>query len=368
MNSASDEGELDELVYYFSTGSRYSYLSMSQMLGIETRSATRVRWVPVNGKRIRALRGADPFAGPPQSGQYDWTYREKDAKAWARYYGIDFAEPVDVEFDVECLLRGVIAASWQVDVRAYAWSLAQEVFARRTWPLDQSVVERVAEEQGLDMHRFTSDCVDPLVQKELEDNCVQAVSRGAFGTPSMFVGEELYWGNDRLVLFEHALRQRSQQDHPFSVQALDHVVLRSAEPQALVDFYTQLLNANCERVVDDFLWQLRIGDSLLDVLRAPNGGSEAAAAQTSGVRAGVESHHPSGVLPNMDHFCVRVTGYNEQRIAALATSLGGTVRASGNGSGNANGNGNGNIYGARGYGASTYVTDPQGNVVEIKAG
>ena len=57
------------LTYYFSTGSRYSFLSMSQMPLIERRYGVRFDWVPVNGKRIRALRGADPFKGSPQSGQ-----------------------------------------------------------------------------------------------------------------------------------------------------------------------------------------------------------------------------------------------------------------------------------------------------------
>ena len=71
----------DRLTYYFSTGSRYSYLSMSQVPGIERRYGVEFDWVPVNGKRIRNLRGVDPFQGPPQSGQYDWEYREQDAKA-----------------------------------------------------------------------------------------------------------------------------------------------------------------------------------------------------------------------------------------------------------------------------------------------
>ena len=92
----------NDLTYYFSTGSRYSFLSMSQIPQIERRYGVQFDWVPVNGKRIRALRGADPFQGAPQSGQYNWDYRERDAKAWAEYYGITFNEPEDVEFDVSC--------------------------------------------------------------------------------------------------------------------------------------------------------------------------------------------------------------------------------------------------------------------------
>ena len=52
------------LQYFFSTGSRYSFLSMSQVPALERRFGVSFDWIPVNGKRIRQLRGVDPFAGP----------------------------------------------------------------------------------------------------------------------------------------------------------------------------------------------------------------------------------------------------------------------------------------------------------------
>lgn len=196
-----------ELVYYFSPGSRYSYLSMSQVPQVETEYDVAFRWVPVNGRRIRVLRGRDPFQGEPQSGQYDWAYRERDAKAWADYYGIPFEEPADVDFDVEMLIRGIIAASRQGPVPAFAWEITQEVFARQSWPLDQAVVDTVANRSGLDPAAFERDCRDPEVQQQLEANCEEAVARGVFGTPSFLVDGELFWGNDRLVLVRHALER-----------------------------------------------------------------------------------------------------------------------------------------------------------------
>lgn len=326
----------EDLTYYFSTGSRYSYLSMSQVPDIEQRYGVKFRWVPVNGKRIRALRGADPFQGPPQSGQYDWTYRERDAKAWAAYYGIEFNEPTDVEFDVELLLRAVIAAAQQSDIRRYAWQLAREVFANGRWPLDLSVVEAVAEDQGLDVAAFRRACSSPQVQQQLETNCAEAVQRGAFGTPSLFVGDELYWGNDRLPLVQHRLAEdhsQARREHLFEVVALDHVVLRSVDPEGLVAFYQKLLNAPIEREVGDFLWQLRVGDSLLDILRAKEGHAGA----------------------NMDHFCLRITPFDEADIMSWLAKLGiaGDSTA-------------GQIYGAQGFGPSIYFIDPAGNRVELK--
>jgi len=339
----------DELTYYFSTGSRYSYLSVSQLPDIEQRYGVKARWVPVNGKRMRALRGVDPFHGPPQSGQYDWSYRETDAAAWASMYGIAFVEPQSVEFDVECLLRGVIAASQQIDVRGFAWALAGEVFANDTWPLNQEVVEKIAHRFELDMPTFTAACELAETQKILEENCAEAVSRGAFGTPSLFVGDDLFWGNDRLVLVKHRLanqcsegaEDRVDQDVAgIYVLGLDHVVLRTHEPEVLVSFYTELLQVPIERVVGEFLWQLRIGDSLLDVMRSQDE-----------TRSGAIAKEPGH---NMDHFCLRVWPYDEAKILARLKAAGieGTVSSG--------------IYGAQGFGPSVYFNDPAGNRVELK--
>ncbi len=325
-----------ELTFYFSTGSRYSYLATSQIPLLERRFGVSFRWVPVNGKRIRALRGADPFAGAPVSGQYDWDYRERDAKAWARFYGIDFIEPQDVEFDVECLLRGVIAADELGDIRAYAWALAQEVFAKSTWPLDAGVTERVAVDQGLDLEEFRR--AAGAAAQTLEANCAEAVARGAFGTPSIFVGDELFWGNDRLPLVAHRLADAEPQAR-FRVEALDHVVLRSAEPEALVEFYQRLLGVDVERTVGDFLWQLRVGNGLLDIIRAKQPDAQTA--------------DPGSA--NMDHFCLRISPYDAPSLEAELTGMGVEYELVGE------------IYGAQGYGPSLYLIDPEGNRVELKA-
>ncbi|MEM9621675.1 MAG: DsbA family protein [Pseudomonadota bacterium] len=319
--------------YYFSTGSRYSYLSMARVPLIEKRFGGQFRWVPVNGKRIRRLRGADPFQGPPQSGQYEWTYRQQDAEAWAALYGITFNEPESVEFDVELLLRAVIAAEQQGDIRPYAWALAQAVFATGSWPLDLDVVERVAQACELDSGRLLEDCQAPATQEKLVANCAEAVALGVFGTPTLMSADKLFWGNDRLILLEHHLQQQQQKErNGINVTGLDHVVLRSAAPEELAEFYGALLGCQLERQVEDFLWQLRLGDSLLDILRVDVTPSAA----------------------NMDHFCLRVADYDEAAILQRLQRFG------------LDGQPAGRIYGAQGFGPSVYFVDPQGNRVELK--
>jgi len=95
--------------FFFSPGSRYCYLAASQIPRIEASTGCRFDWRPVRGAEIRALRGPDPFAGEPVSGQYDWAYRERDARMWAAYYGIPYREPPNHALDFELLSRNAAA-------------------------------------------------------------------------------------------------------------------------------------------------------------------------------------------------------------------------------------------------------------------
>ena len=96
--------------FFFSPGSRYSYLAASQMALLEAEIGCTVDWRPVNGGDIRKLRRRDPFEDEAVSGQYDWSYRERDARLWADYYGIGFREPPSHHFDFWLLARSATAA------------------------------------------------------------------------------------------------------------------------------------------------------------------------------------------------------------------------------------------------------------------
>ena len=199
-----------DCAFYYSPGSRYSYLALSQVPDLEVTLGVMFDWVPVVGARIRAIRGVDPFAGPPQSGQYDWAYRRRDAEAWADLYGIEFIEPASHVIDSHMLGRGAVVASHMGCVRDYSWALAVQVYGSGTWPIDEAVVIGVAEQLGMNTAEFTELLRDPASVAEIEANCQKAVAEGVFGTPTLLIDDELFWGNDRLPLVRHHLLKRGK--------------------------------------------------------------------------------------------------------------------------------------------------------------
>jgi glyoxylase I family protein len=121
----------------------------------------------------------------------------------------------------------------------------------------------------------------------------------------------------------------------FTVLGLDHVVIRANDPAMLISFYQDVLGCRLERELPELgLFQLRAGHSLIDVL------------------ARRDASEPSE--PNMDHFCLRIEPFEAESLARHFENLDIPVRLASR------------VYGAQGYGPALYISDPEGNTVELK--
>jgi catechol 2,3-dioxygenase-like lactoylglutathione lyase family enzyme len=127
------------------------------------------------------------------------------------------------------------------------------------------------------------------------------------------------------------------------IRDIDHLVLRVIDLPAMLRFYCEGLGCHVERRQDEIgLVQLRAGRSMLDLV--PVDGKLGLA---GGAAPGAQGH-------NLDHLCLRVEPFDEAAIRAHLAALGvpaGPVESR---------------YGAEGEGPSIYLSDPQGNVVELK--
>jgi 2-hydroxychromene-2-carboxylate isomerase len=169
-----------------------------------------VVWRPVSGGAIRRLRGHDPFAGDPVSGQYDWAYRRYDAECWADYYGIPLRDAPHDAVDFDLLTRAAMAAARLGAAADVGWRLCGAVYGSDVWPLDEACCLRIAEEAGLDGPAFRSRLDDAETARLLAENAREAQARGAFGVPTFFLGDRMFWGNDRLVILRHVLRRTAR--------------------------------------------------------------------------------------------------------------------------------------------------------------
>src|SRR5262249_60819804 len=111
-------------------------------------------------------------------GQYEWTYRRRDAERWAGSYGIPFREPPDRDFDFQLLARAATVAKRLGRAADYGWRLCSAVYGSDEWPLDEAVCLRIAQELGLEPTPFASMLHDHETKQQLTEAAREAHRRG----------------------------------------------------------------------------------------------------------------------------------------------------------------------------------------------
>jgi 2-hydroxychromene-2-carboxylate isomerase len=193
--------------FYLGLGSRYSYLAATQLDRIALEHGCRFVWKPIASGALIARRGHNPFhAEQPVSGQYDWAYREYDAKAWAAFYGVPFREPKAFRKDPALMALACLAAAEQ-DALVPCCRLLHRMIFVDSAVIDDAALASLPTDIGLDPERFQRDLKAPETAARHEALLDEAHARGAFGVPTFFLEDRMFWGNDRLVLLEAALRR-----------------------------------------------------------------------------------------------------------------------------------------------------------------
>ncbi|HEY6255349.1 MAG TPA: VOC family protein [Xanthobacteraceae bacterium] len=126
---------------------------------------------------------------------------------------------------------------------------------------------------------------------------------------------------------------------PFAILGIDHVVLRATDPAGLERFYVEVLGCALEKR-QGTLTQLRAGNALIDIVPADEAGPAGGSSRSGGA--------------NLDHLCLRVDPFDPPAIARHLAAHHAECGAPAS------------RYGAEGQGPSVYLTDPEGNGVELK--
>lgn len=128
-----------------------------------------------------------------------------------------------------------------------------------------------------------------------------------------------------------------------TICGIDHVVLRVSDIQRMRKFYCDVLGASHVAYRPEFgMSHLRVGTAMIDLVEV-----DGPLGKPGGAPAGKEGR-------NMDHLCLRVEPFDQDAIVAHLKKHGiavGDIR---------------NRFGAEGNGVSIYLTDPEGNTVELK--
>jgi glyoxylase I family protein len=129
-----------------------------------------------------------------------------------------------------------------------------------------------------------------------------------------------------------------------NILGIDHLVIRAKNAAVMISFYTDILGCTVERdrSTEFGLTQLRAGRSLIDIVSVDS---------VLGRKGGPA---PKSTGNNLDHFCLQIEKIDEAVLTEFLVAQNVTVSDFER------------RYGAAGFGRSVYITDPEGNIVELK--
>jgi 2-hydroxychromene-2-carboxylate isomerase len=189
-----------EIEFFFDIGSSYSYLASTQMAGVTERTKVPVRWRPFLLGGVFKATGNDMPAKLPAKAK--WMLH--DMTLWANHYGIPFQMPSRFPLITLRTQRALAAAERlaPAGVPAFAAALFRAYWAENQDVTTDPVIVAAARSANLDADAIVAAIDAPETKDLLRASTDEAVKRGAFGAPAMFVGDALFWGNDRIPLLE----------------------------------------------------------------------------------------------------------------------------------------------------------------------
>jgi 2-hydroxychromene-2-carboxylate isomerase len=192
--------------FIFDFASPNAYLARRALSGIAERTGASVRIVPCLLGGIFKLSGnQSPMAAFAQV-KGKLAYESLETQRFiAKHHLHDFKLNPHFPLNSLTIMRGLIAAQRTGVADAYLNTVLAAMWERGEKMDDPTVIERVLRASGLDSEGLLALTQSPEVKAELLANTEAAVQRGVFGIPTFFVGDEMFFGKERLAQVEELL-------------------------------------------------------------------------------------------------------------------------------------------------------------------
>ena len=196
-----------QVEYFFDFGSPTSYLAWTQLPRIAAARGATIAWRPMLlGGVFKATGNASPVSVAAKG-----RWMGADIARWAARYGVPFRFNPHFPVNTLTLMRG--AAGLQMrrpeDFDRYVTAMYQAMWQSAADLGDPAVLASTLAAAGFDPDAFATLVSDPEVKARLVATTEEAVARGVFGAPTFFVGEDMFFGQDRLDFVAEALAARS---------------------------------------------------------------------------------------------------------------------------------------------------------------
>ena len=202
--------------FFFDCSSPWTYLAFHNVQPLAAELKVPVRWKPILVGGIFNSVNPSVYEMRKHPVPAKQAYMLKDLQDWSHITGLKIVMPPKV-FPVNSVkaMRGCIwllqndQLTEKADMVPFAKAVFEAYWSREEDISQDAVLADICERVGVDAKAFFDGISQPAIKDQLKTNTEEVISRGGFGSPTMFVpsasGDDMYFGNDRLGLLREAI-------------------------------------------------------------------------------------------------------------------------------------------------------------------
>jgi 2-hydroxychromene-2-carboxylate isomerase len=192
------------LTIYYALQSPWTYLGWARLRELVARADADARYRPVQIGPLFKASGTLPLAERPRQRQ---AYRLMELRRWRDHLGVPLnLQPKHFPVDEALAARIVIAHGQQGgDIAGLSQAMLTAVWSQERNLADRDTLLEIAREHRADGLALLVAADDQAVHGEYRANTDAAIEQGVFGVPTFVIGDELFWGQDRLEFVARAL-------------------------------------------------------------------------------------------------------------------------------------------------------------------
>jgi 2-hydroxychromene-2-carboxylate isomerase len=199
--------------FHFDFGSPNAYFSHKVIPGIESRTGAKFAYVPVLLGGVFKLTNNQPPMVAFKDVKNKQAYQRLEIVRFIRKHGLT-AFKMNPHFPVNTvqIMRGAVAAEMDGYLPKYVDAVFRHMWEEGKKMDDPEVIRAALDSSGIDGERVLARIQDQEVKDKLLNNTEASVARGTFGAPTFFVGEEIFFGKDKLRDVEEEIEAAKARD------------------------------------------------------------------------------------------------------------------------------------------------------------
>ncbi len=192
---------MKQVEFLFDFGSPTTYLAWTQLPKIAEEAGAEILYRPMLLGGVFKATGNQTPASVAAKGMHMGV----DLRRWAKRYGVPLTMNPHFPINTLPLMRGAVSYQMEGDFETYMTTIYRAMWIAPRNLNEPAEIGAALKEGGFDGEDFMRRIQDQTVKDKLKENTDYAVKKGAFGAPTFFVGEDMFFGQDRLDFVREAL-------------------------------------------------------------------------------------------------------------------------------------------------------------------